>query len=50
MFVGAVAGWGLGRWVPSWSARFLIVLASGLIAGESLSGVGLALEQILSGR
>jgi putative OPT family oligopeptide transporter len=50
MFFGATAAWALSRWVPNWSARFLIVLASGLIAGESLSGVGLALEQILIGR
>jgi uncharacterized oligopeptide transporter (OPT) family protein len=47
LFIGAGVGWGLQRWVPSWSARFLIVAASGLIAGESLLGVGLAIEQIL---
>lgn len=47
MFLGAGLGWSLQRWVPSWSARFLIVAASGMIAGESLLGVGLAVEQIL---
>lgn len=47
MFLGAFVGWGLSKWVPNWTARFLIVFASGIIAGESLSGVGLAIETIL---
>ena len=46
LFLGAMAGWALLRWVPGRSQRFLVVGASGLIAGESLLGVGLALEQI----
>lgn len=50
MFLGAFAAWILSRWIPSWSARFLIVFASGIIAGESLTGVGLAIEQVLLGR
>lgn len=49
MFLGAMVGWALSRKVPDWSTRFLIVLASGLIAGESLSGVALAIQEILSG-
>ena len=49
MFLGAMAAWLLGKWVPKWSTRFLIVFASGLIAGESLSGVALAIEQIIAG-
>jgi len=48
--LGATAGWALSRWVPHWSQRFLIVGASGLIAGESLLGVALALEQMLLGK
>lgn len=48
MFIGGTLGSLLGRWFPSWSERFLIVLASGLIAGESLTGVVLAIEKILS--
>lgn len=48
MFLGSMAGWGLQRWVPGWSSRFLIVAASGLIAGESLTGVVLAIEKIVS--
>jgi uncharacterized oligopeptide transporter (OPT) family protein len=35
--------------VPDWTSRFLIILASGLIAGESLSGVALAVMEILGG-
>jgi OPT family oligopeptide transporter len=49
MFLGSLAAWGLGRWVPDWTSRFLLILASGLIAGESLSGVVLAILQILKG-
>lgn len=48
MFLGAVCGSVLQRWFPNWTARFLIVLASGMIAGESLTGVGLAIDKILS--
>lgn len=47
MFLGSFAAWILSKWVPSWTARFLIVAASGIIAGESLTGVGLAIETIL---
>ena len=46
LFVGAMAAWCLGRWVPSWSARFLIIFASGLLTGESLSGVLIAIYDI----
>jgi uncharacterized oligopeptide transporter (OPT) family protein len=48
MFIGAMCGATLQRLVPDWTARFLIVLASGMIAGESLTGVGLAIEKIVS--
>jgi uncharacterized oligopeptide transporter (OPT) family protein len=47
MFLGALVGWVLSKWIPNWSARFIVVIASGVIAGESLSGVGLAFEQVL---
>lgn len=49
MFLGAVLAMAAGRIAPSWAARFLIVLASGLIAGESITGVAVAMQQILLG-
>jgi putative OPT family oligopeptide transporter len=36
---GAVIRTAADRFFPSWSARFALVLAAGLIAGESLAGV-----------
>lgn len=48
MFLGAAAGWLLTRYVPSWAGRFLIVVASGLIAGESLAGVTDAIVTVLT--
>lgn len=47
MFLGAMGGAALQRIAPHWTSRFLIVLASGVIAGESLTGVGLAIQRIL---
>ncbi|TNF22477.1 MAG: OPT family oligopeptide transporter [Deltaproteobacteria bacterium] len=48
-FFGGLAAVLLGRVAPRWSARFLIVLAAGLIAGESLTGVVIAISTILGG-
>ena len=39
LFLGAAIAAGLYRLVPSWSARFLLSVAAGLVAGESLYGV-----------
>jgi putative OPT family oligopeptide transporter len=47
MLVGGLGGALLRRWVPSWSGRFLIVVGAGLIAGDSLMGVGIAIWKIL---
>lgn len=41
--IGATIALLLERVVPSWTARFLIVVAAGIIAGETLAGVGDAL-------
>lgn len=41
--IGAIAALVLERIVPNWTARFLIVVAAGIIAGETLAGVGDAL-------
>jgi OPT family oligopeptide transporter len=47
MALGAVIAWALTTWRPAWSARFLIVIAAGVVAGDSLTGVGLAVLKIL---
>jgi putative OPT family oligopeptide transporter len=49
MFAGAMLAWGSFKLFKSWSARFVVVIASGAIAGESLAGVTFAIKKILSG-
>jgi len=49
IFIGAMLATVLEKVIPSWSARFLIICSSGIIAGESLSGVALAILRIVSG-
>ena len=39
LFLGGAMAWALERRVPDWHRRFLMVLAAGLVAGESLAGV-----------
>jgi uncharacterized oligopeptide transporter (OPT) family protein len=39
LFVGALLAWLLHRFAPGWAARFLLSIAAGLVAGESLYGV-----------
>jgi len=39
LFVGALLGAVLSRIAPVWSSRFLLSIAAGLVAGESLFGV-----------
>ena len=48
MCLGAIAAAGAARAWPRWSARFVVVIAAGLIAGESLAGVGIAIEGMLT--
>jgi uncharacterized oligopeptide transporter (OPT) family protein len=48
LFAGGLASVLGHRWSRAWSTRFLIIVASGLIAGESLAGVGLAIETVIS--
>ena len=48
MFLGAAAAAVVSRAAPAWSARFVVVVAAGLIAGESLAGVTIAIESILA--
>lgn len=49
LFPGSMAALGASKFIPSWSARFLIIAASGIIAGESLSGMLLALLAMFKG-
>lgn len=49
MCIGAVIALLLSRIVPSFSARFVVVIAAGLIAGESITGVAIAVQKILTG-
>ncbi len=43
MFLGALIAWGWRRWKRASADRFVTPIASGLIAGESLMGVAVAL-------
>lgn len=49
IFLGTLLGMALRRFAPGFSERFLVAIASGVIAGESLAGVGLAIHQIFGG-
>ncbi len=43
MFTGGFVAWLLGRYKPAFARRFVVPVSSGLIAGESLMGVAIAL-------
>lgn len=49
LFLGSLVGWALRKWAPKWSNDYLTPLASGVIAGESLMGVAIAVYAILTG-
>jgi len=49
LFIGGFVAWILGRWVKSWSARFLVATCTGLIVGESLTDIGVVLVRVLRG-
>ena len=49
MALGGVVAWFLFSRCKPWASRFLIVLAAGIIAGDSLTGVALAIQKILAG-
>lgn len=49
IFLGGLLALVLRRWAPNWSARFLVATCVGLIAGESLTGIGLAFQRVLGG-
>jgi uncharacterized oligopeptide transporter (OPT) family protein len=49
MFIGALLALILAKLFPRWSDRFLIVIASGFVAGESLTGAADAVRLVLFG-
>ncbi|MFO8026687.1 MAG: OPT family oligopeptide transporter [Opitutales bacterium] len=49
LFVGSMAALAAEKVFPNWSGRYLVIAASGIIAGESLSGMFLALIEVLKG-
>jgi len=49
MFLGGLISVAAERVNPKWAKRFVIVIAAGIIAGESLVGVGIAIYQTLTG-
>ncbi|HMR76924.1 MAG TPA: OPT/YSL family transporter, partial [Polyangiaceae bacterium] len=49
IFIGGAIAWLVTKKWQSWSARFVIVIASGVIAGESLAGGVFAVKKMLEG-
>jgi uncharacterized oligopeptide transporter (OPT) family protein len=49
MFIGALLALILSRIFPNWSARFLVTICAGIVAGESLTGAADAVRLVLLG-
>lgn len=49
MLLGGVAALLVARRFPAWHERFWVVVCAGIIAGESLVGVGISLKQMIGG-
>lgn len=49
MFLGGCAALAASTFAPNWSARFLVTIFAGVIAGESLTGAGDALRLVIQG-
>lgn len=49
LFLGAALATIAARFAPDWSRRFVLPIAAGLVAGESLAGVAAALTTLASG-
>jgi uncharacterized oligopeptide transporter (OPT) family protein len=47
MFLGGLVGLAIKRAAPDWHARFAVVMAAGLIVGESLVGLVDAFMKLL---
>jgi OPT family oligopeptide transporter len=50
LFLGALAALLARRVAPQWSSRFQLPIAAGLVAGESLAGVAIALVTLIIGQ
>jgi len=46
--IGAVVAWLLQRWCKSWSSRFLVTICTGLVAGDTLTGVATGIYHMLA--
>lgn len=46
MLLGALGAAASERVAPRWAGRFVVVLAAGFIAGESLAGIGLLVQRV----
>jgi len=49
MFLGALIAWILEKRAPKWSELYIIPIASGCIAGESIMGVIIAIKMAIGG-
>lgn len=47
LFIGALLAWALRQLAPKWSQRFILAIAAGCIAGESIAGVLGSLLQLM---
>ncbi len=47
IFLGAILSLLAGKLFPSWKARFLVTLCSGMVVGDALVGAGDAIAQVL---
>lgn len=48
IFLGGLAALCLGKWCKSWTQRFLVAICAGLVAGESLTDVGIVLWGVIA--
>lgn len=49
MFIGGCIALLTGRLFKSWTTRFLVAICAGLVAGESLTAVGISIGHIVTG-
>ena len=47
LFLGGVIALVVSRTSPKWSKRFLVAVCAGVVAGDSITGVGISLQRIV---